>query len=274
MENHMSFEFKHFAASVKAGAPITERDTLALRQWSWADGVISKPEAEALFDLNTVGKSRSPEWIDCFVEAISIYVIETLSPAGEVSEETAAWLMGYLNKTGRIESLGEMELLVKILEKASSAPPELRTFALTQIEQIVLSGQGPTRFPGAVRPNAIDPIEAKMLRRLLFAHASTGKSLISLDEANLLFRLKDATLLHDNAPDWQTLFVQCVGCYIMEAVGASPSQFADRPEFAKMLRMIFDAPMIDLTAVQSAIDANTKIDPLERAVLSFVVREV
>jgi hypothetical protein len=264
----MSFEFKHFAASVKAGAPITDRDTLALRQWSWADGTLSKPEAEALFDLNRVGKSRSPEWIDCFVAAISEFVVDVLAPHGAVSDENALWLMNHINKMGKVESLGEMELLVTILEKASSVPPSLKAFALAQIEQIVSSGRGSTRFLGALRPNAIDPIEVVLLRRILCAQSNKG--IINAEEAQMLFRLKEATLLHDNAPGWQDLFVRSIGRYVMDSDDSLP--FSIKPEFAALLTDV-RAGYEDTAALQERIDVNTQIDPLERGVLSFVLRE-
>jgi hypothetical protein len=263
----MSFEFKHFAASVKAGAPITDRDTLALRQWSWADGTMSKPEAEALFDLNRIGKSRAPEWIDCFVKAISVFVVDVMAPHGAVSEDNALWLMNHINKMGQVETLGEMELLVSILEKASSVPSSLKAFALAQIEQIVTQGRGPTRFSGALRPNAIDPIEVALLRRILSAQSDGS---INADEAEMLFRLKDATLLHDNAPGWQGLFVGLVGRYVMENSGAP--HFATPPAFQTLLADVL-AGSEDAGALQARIDANTQIDPLERGVLSFVLRE-
>ncbi len=269
----MSFEFTQFAASVKAGAPITERDTLALRQWSWADGKISKPEAEALFDLNSIGKSRSPEWIDCFVEAISVCVLETMAPTGVISAENAAWLMGYINKTGHIESLGEMELLVKILEKATDSPPELKAFALKQIERIILNGTGPTRFPGGVRPNVIDPLELVLLRRLLSAQSGEKGVLISNSEAAVLFRIKDATLLHDNAPGWQDVFVRSLGHYVLSNRTSVSLPDEVKDEMKSYLNLVLQGAQ-EADDLQTQIDADVRLDPLERALLSFVLREI
>ena len=50
---------------------------------------------------------------------------------------------------------------------------------------------------------------------MLFAQASDGPGLISTAEADMLFRLKDATLDAANAPEWTTFFVQAVGNHLM-----------------------------------------------------------
>jgi hypothetical protein len=218
----MTFAFDEFAAAVRAGAPITDRDTLALRQWSWNDGRVNKAEAEALFDLNNIGKSRAPEWVDCFVEAISEFVINSTEPKGYISDDNAKWLMAQIDKDGRLDSLGELELLAKILEKANSAPESLKTYALKQIETTVLTGAGPTRVGEILRPGSIDPIEVHLLRRIVFAQAGDGPACVSEAEADLLFRIKDATLDAENAPGWQKLFVQAVGNHLMAHSSYTP----------------------------------------------------
>ncbi len=308
----MSFEFKDFADSVKAGHPITARDTLMLLQWKWADGAISEAEANGLFDLNALGKSTDPEWIDCFVEALTEYVVNGLSPKGYVSTENAAWLMARIDKDGRVDTLGELALLVKILETATNAPDNLKSYALGQIEKIVLSGTGVTREGGALRPATVDGAEVVLLRRLLFAAAGDGPACISRAEADLLFRIKDATLLHNNAPEWQTLFVQAVGNHLMAHARYVPLACEDaarleafmddkrtslssffgrmaKAEFRHALRTLFGAKApIDhdaqveaartITAQESAwlraqIDAEEQLDPIEKALLAFVAEE-
>jgi hypothetical protein len=211
----MSFEFSDLAAQLKAGHPIDARDTLALRQWAWADGVISKSEAEGLFQLNALGKSPAREWVDFFVEAIVEFIVHQEEPKGYVSDENAAWLMAQLDADGRVESLGELELLVEVLEKSLNAPESLKTYALKQIEQIVLTGEGPTRVGEDIHSGRIDEAEVTLLRRVIFASGGSGPACVSADEAEMLFRLKDATLGASNAPGWQQLFVQGVGNHLM-----------------------------------------------------------
>jgi hypothetical protein len=316
----MSFVFDDFAASIKAGAPITARDTLALRQWSWADGKITENEAIALFDLNNIGQSNAPEWVGCFVEALCDYVVNSKAPKGYIDDANAAWLMAQIDKDGRVESLGELELLVKILENATSAPSALQHYALKQIEQIVLTGIGATRNGGQLNPGRVDAAEVVLLRRILFAQASDGPGCISHDEAEMLFRIKDATLLHNNAPEWQTLFVQCIGNYLMAHSSYTPLARNDaarlegfmanaQPSIGGFFGRMQGVSLADafkaffaewsgagnevekiaehdaavaadkaVTATEAAwlkakLDADATLDPLESALLAFVLEE-
>jgi hypothetical protein len=305
----MSFAFDEFASAFKAGNPITARDTLALRQWSWADGEITEAEAGGLFDLNDIGKSTAREWVDCFVESVSEYVVNSASPKGYVSAENAAWLMARIDKDGRVGSLGELELLVKILEKATNAPDSLKTYALAEIEKIILTGTGPTRDGGQLRPATVDAAEVTLLRRLVFAAGGEGPGIVNQAEAEMLFRIKDATLLHNNAPEWQTLFVQGVANYLLAQSSYVPlvrdeaarleafmddkspviASFFDRAGttlfgnfFAELFggESVSDQPIDDDVVdtdeaawLVARIEADTMLDPMEKALLQFVCNE-
>ncbi len=209
----MSFQFDHFAAAVRAGGEISARDTLALRQWAWSDGLLSQRDAQALFELNSHARSKDPEWITFFTETLCDYVINGSEPKGSVSEENALWVIEEIDKDGRVESAAELELLVKLSEKAVDLPNVLKFYALDQIERIVISGEGPTR-EGDARRNTVTAAEAHLLRRLIFASGSHGPAIVSREEADMLFRIKDACLESDNAPEWEKLFVQGVANHL------------------------------------------------------------
>ncbi|QNA83851.1 hypothetical protein G4G27_07520 [Sphingomonas sp. So64.6b] len=202
-------------AKLKAKADITSEDTLAMRRLAWPDGLIDPAEADAIFDLNTSVKGKSRDWVDFFVEAMTVYLVEQQEPKGYIDEAKASWLMAKIDSDGRVDSLGELELLVKLLETAINVPDTLKSYALSQIEAIVLTGTGPTRDGGSLDAGSVSPAEAKLLRRLLFAQGGDGPALVSRAEADMLFRLKDATLAATNAPEWSTLFVQAVGNHLM-----------------------------------------------------------
>jgi hypothetical protein len=76
-------------------------------------------------------------------------------------------------------------------------------------------GEGPTRIDGVVRPNCVDAVEVELLRRVIFAGGGEGAVIVGSDEADMLFRIKDATLDGDNASSWLRLFVQGVGNHLM-----------------------------------------------------------
>ena len=308
----MTAPFSDLAAGVKARATITAEDTLEIRRAVWPDGKIDPAEAEAIFDVNASVKGSAQDWVDFFAQAISTYVVWQQSPVGYVDDAKADWLMAKIDADGRVDSLGELELLVKILEDATNIPDTLKDYALRQIEQIVLTGTGPTRDGGSLDSGSINATEANLLRRMLFAQASDGPASISRAEARMLFRIKDATISGDNAPEWKTLFVQAIGNHLMahnlyhplareraarlEAfmndTRSSPGAFLGRMFSSKPARGFADAfakpKAVDQDAAIAAdraidaseeawlkaeVNADGKLDPLEEALLAFLAEE-
>ncbi|HEX5184106.1 MAG TPA: hypothetical protein VFW19_13290 [Allosphingosinicella sp.] len=231
----MSFSFSDFSAALKAGAPVTADDVLALRRWVWPDGVVSDAEAESLFALNRLVADAAPEWDDLFVEAISEHVLNASEPHLYVDEPTAAWLIGQFAKDGAPVKPAELELVVKILEKALNAPASLKAWALRQIETAVLTGEGPTRRDGSLRPGRVDEAEVKLLRRLVFAAGGDGALTVGDDEAEMLWRIKDATLQADNPPEWMQLFVQAIGNHLMAWSNYRPLERAKAAELENFM---------------------------------------
>jgi hypothetical protein len=210
----MSVHFGELARKVGADGVISGEELLALRREAWPDGRISQTEAEAIFALNGELKTKSPEWVDFFVETLGEYVVNQRAPAGYVDDENAAWLMAQIDADGMLGSMAELELLVRVFERAQNVPVALKDYALRQIEQAVLEGTGPTRDSGELEAGNVNATEARLLRRAIFAPASERPAAVGRNEADMLFRLKDATVDADNAPEWKRLFVQGVANYL------------------------------------------------------------
>ena len=223
--------------------PISHEEVLKLRRQMWADGSISPEEASRLFQLNEE-VAPSSEWTDFFVEALCDYLIARGQPRGFVTQTDAVWLQHHISRDGRVESHAEFELLVKLLERADSVPEMLKDFALAQIEQVVLTGSGPTRKGGDIEPGRIDDAEVALLRRMIFAPAGDGPAKVSRAEAEMLFRLKDATLGKANAADWPRLFVQGVANHLMAHQSFAPSAEAaarmEQPYKVNPLGVVFN----------------------------------
>ena len=300
------------AEQFKAAGTISAEDTLALRRQMWPDGRIEVDEAELVFALNDSIANRSREWTDFFVEALCDYVVCQQAPKGYVDAAKAEWLVARISRDSKVESLGELELLVKVLETAAAVPASLKAFALAQIERVVIEGEGPTRDGGTLGNGVISGSEVKLLRRILFAQAGDGMG-VSEGEAEMLFRLKDATLKADNAPEWKALFVQGVGNHLMaynrytplereEAARLDAFMGDSRVRIGNFLAKVaqasvtgagFRAPGSDarpvnheaaaaaanaVTPIESAwlqgrIDADAAIDSLEQALLDFIAEE-
>ncbi len=211
----MTMHFRALADAIAADGAITPQEILSLRQTGWSDGVISPEEAEAVFAINDRVAAPTEEWSDFFVEALSEFVVNGLEPKGYVEPSQADWLISRIDHNGHLDSLTELELLVKVLEKAVNVPQRLKDYGLAQIEQAVLTGEGPTRAGGALEKGNVTAGEVALLRRMIFAQAGDRPAAVRQSEAEMLFRLKDAALAADNAPEWRRLFVQGVGNYLM-----------------------------------------------------------
>lgn len=211
----MTYQFRALADHAMADGAITSDEILALRRDGWSDGRIEPAEAEALFALNDRLAVRPPEWVDFFVEAQVEFLLAGNTPRGFISEAQADWLIARLDRDGSIESMAELELLAKLFDKAERIPERLKSFALGQLEQIVLTGNGPTRDGGTVDGARITDAECRLLRRFLFSFAGDGPGAVSQAEAELLFRIKDATLGAPNSAEWSKLFVQGVANHLM-----------------------------------------------------------
>lgn len=130
------------------------------------------------------------------------------------SEDEARWLIGCIDRDGKVESMAELEALVRIIEKAQNVPEFLKAYVLRQIEQEVMTGVGPTRCGGELSAAHISAAECKILRRVIFASGGYGPAAVSRFDAELLFRLKDATLQDENSPLWDELFIDGVANYL------------------------------------------------------------
>lgn len=216
----MTMNFPELARQAAADGMITADEVLALRRAAWPDGVIDAAEAEAILAINDLVTDKSPEWADFLIEAVGAYVINGTVPKGYIAPETADWLMAAIDRDGRLDSMTELELLVRVLEKALGAPETLKHYALAQIERAVVLGTGPTRDGGSLGAGSITEAECKLLRRLIFASGGDRPAAVSQAEAEMLFRIKDSALGAANAPDWQRLFVQGVGNYLQGWNGA------------------------------------------------------
>lgn len=211
----MSVHFADLTRQAALDGAISDAEVLALRQSGWADGQIAHEEAEAIFALQQATANPSPVWSDFFVEALRNFVLNGTQPRGYASEDDAQWLIGMVEADGKVCSMTELELLVQVIEQGLSVPDALKAYVLKVIEAAVLTGTGPTRDGGELSDTQVTAAEARILRRVVFGSASDKPGAVSLREAEMLFRLKDATLHQANAPEFKQIFVQGVGNALM-----------------------------------------------------------
>ncbi len=205
-------------ARITAKGRITRDDVVALRSRTYTDGLATRAEAEALFALATACPIRCPEWSLFFVEAVSDYIVHQEKPHGYVSEDNAAWLIRAISRDGRVESPVELELLVRVLEQAKSAPASLAAYALRQVADAAIHASGPLAGEGRMG-GIIGRPDVDLVRRVLHAFGGAGNIAITRDEAEVLIEMNDRTVEEMNDPSWNDLFVKSVANFVMSTSG-------------------------------------------------------
>jgi hypothetical protein len=120
---------------------------------------------DRLFTMDEAAAEADPSWAELFVEAVSDYLVEQVEPAGYISEENADWLIDRISRDGVVKTASELEILIKVLEKAKSSPPRLVTFALGQVKKAVVDGEGPLARGGKLARGSVGRDEAELVRR-------------------------------------------------------------------------------------------------------------
>jgi hypothetical protein len=210
----MTTHFSEIAARAAADGQIAADELIMLRRELWGDGIVAQAEAEALFAINRALGKRSPEWCDFFVEAIGEFVLNGTPPRLQCSENEAQWLIDQTGSDGAVESMAELECMVRIIERAQNVPVRLKNYVLAEVEREVLCGVGPTRCGGELSATHISAAECRIIRRVIFASGGHGPAAVSRYDAEMLFRLKDATLADENAAEWDDLFIDGVANYL------------------------------------------------------------
>lgn len=202
-------------------APLLEKssisadDVIKFRRAVFHDGIVSRAEAESLFEVNDGIKKAAPQWDEFFVEAQTDYLVHQAEPHGYISEENGHWLVDMISSDGQVKTTSELELLVKALEKARSSPDFLSAFALDQVRRSVLDGTGPYSRAGHAMPGVVTEGDVAIMRRILYAFGGDGNLAITRPEAEILFELNDATLRAANDASWRDLFVKANANYLM-----------------------------------------------------------
>jgi len=222
---------KHIRSIAEKGH-IDADDVLDLRRRVYPDGVVSTADADALFWLNDACRSACAEWQELFVEALTDFYVLQRRPRGYVDEDGAEEIAHRVLKDGRIRSASEIELLVNIVDKATSVPQKLVLFVIAEVRVSVLEGDGPVRLGRKIEPGTIAEAEVDLLRRLVYGQGSHGNIKITRLEAELMFDLNDAIVEAENHAGWAELFVAAIANYVMAAElwSPSPSEEVERRE--------------------------------------------
>lgn len=198
---------------------ISDDDVLAMRKSFYEDGTISQIEAEKLINREMTAVGESDAWPTFFIEALTDFTVNQMTPKGYVTEAQAQWLIDAISKDGQINSRTELELLVNVLDTSVDVPESLVEFTLIQIGEAVLDGDGALLGSEHLTPGVIGEAEVRLLSRVIYAAGGVNNIGVSRAEAEVLFDLNDATIEEKNAPAWSDLFVKAIANHLMAAQG-------------------------------------------------------
>lgn len=209
-------DFKHL---LQDHTRITDEDVIRFRREVFQDVVVSRVEAEGIFAMNNAIEDTSKSWNEFFVEAMVDYCVNQAKPRGYMSENNAEWLIAQVMKDGRLDSNSELEMLVKIIERASEVPTSFSAFVLDQVALAVVEGNGALLCNNELVSGVIGAPEAQLMRRILYAVGAEGRLAVSKEEVEVLFQLNDMTVEAQNHPEWSDVFIKAVACHLMATDG-------------------------------------------------------
>lgn len=124
---------------------IRDSDVATLKRAFALETQLAASDIDLLFRAHSLARVRDRSWDDFFIETLTDYVVRELEPAGYVTSAHAGWLIARVSNGGRIRSKVEHDLILNVIDKARWVPESLMIFALAQIRDAVISGEGPLR---------------------------------------------------------------------------------------------------------------------------------
>jgi len=200
MTDRRETALKSLAARIAADGRVSEDEALMLRMQVFPDGIVTRSEAETLVRLNAVVSGEGDAWRATFVEALTDHVLYAGEPIGILDESAAQWLEGVLVSDAPLRRDLEVELLVRVLERAESTPAGFQAFVRDRLFQLLT----------APPPADLRETDVAIIRRVVFAVASDESIHVSRDEAEWLFAIDAATDGGNHHASWRDLFVKSI----------------------------------------------------------------
>lgn len=211
-------------AKVSELGRMSEQEARRLVNEIYEDGVVSRAEADALFDLNDKLSGADPLWDDRFREAIKDFLLTVEAPLGWVTEEESHWLTERIGRDGHVALETELDLLLDVLRYAEGTPRDLGLFTLQAI------------CDHAKDKTYVDAPTVERLRRALYAGAGDGAAWVTRAEAAELFGLNDAVGRSKNDTSWNDLFARAIGNHLMASAHPTPMSETDALAREKWLK--------------------------------------
>ena len=171
---------------------IRDSDIATLRRAFAQEFQLVASDIDALFRAQSLARVKDPGWSDFFIETLTDYVVRELEPTGYVTAAHAGWLIARVSNAGRVRTKIEHDLLFNVIDKARWVPESLMTFALVQIREAVVTGEGALRAGAGLEPGCITLSEVEQIRRLLFAYGNEGPRALTQAELDIMLDIEAA----------------------------------------------------------------------------------
>ena len=201
-------------ARIETAGSVTMNDVLALRRGIYGAGNINTVHADWIFRVDHACRDKDDTWQAFYVDALTDYFIWQTQPPAYITEDQGEFLMRNLLRDNRIAGLAELELLVNLTHWAVSTPELFKVLVLEAVCESVLEPDEALYGAGRA-PGLVTPADVAILRRALYGGGGLGGYTVSRSEAEVVFRIEEATDGGDNAPEWQDLFVKAIANFLM-----------------------------------------------------------
>lgn len=198
---------------------IEDVDVLRLKSALQTDCQLGADEAEALIALNETCQGQATAWVPFYVETVAEYFVSQLEPEGYLTAEKAKLLTDRIAPEGAVARKSDLDLLIRVLDKARWSPVSLSRLALQQVLRAVVSGDGPLRQGSRDQAGTIRECEVELVRRIIYAFGGERPVSITRQEIGVLFDINEAIADPQANAAWSDLFVKAVTNVVMAASG-------------------------------------------------------
>lgn len=194
---------------------VEESEVGQMRQRWRAGEPLQAADADALFALQGMLAGRDAGFNTLFEDMLTSYMLENGAPRGSISKEQSDWLLSMLDGgEGLVANAAELEMLIRLIEKADSVPAALASFALHQIQHSAMTGEGPAALGRIHFSRVVDSRDVANLARLFQVARGDKRRIISRPEADILFEMAEGCT-GGNDPAWDGLFAEAIQAHLL-----------------------------------------------------------
>ncbi|MCC6947055.1 MAG: hypothetical protein IT539_04735 [Bradyrhizobiaceae bacterium] len=203
------------------GRRIDAADVIALLQEVYADGVLTRAEAEELiaFDLSLTQSTR--DWQEFFASAIGEHITRNERASGSAGESAVACLIEKLSRGSRPATAAGFAAIRRVIEHSKDPAPQLAAFAVEQVRAAVVTGDGAASGWRTHLGRTIDATDTALLHSLLVAAGGKASRPVTRVEAEAMFNLHDAVAAANNHPSFDDLFFKAIAHHLLAAAGCA-----------------------------------------------------